>query len=465
MRERGGEAQVVVGGTLAALAAADALASLGRSVRLLLPRKGVGGGFLPMVREGQPLELGMRVLELRYEGVGEAPPLAEYRPEAEGHRPFVGILDQWVRDLVGDRGIVEIDPPATYLGGRLGPEVLLRSDLSSARGLVPPDVARRIAEEAAWIADQVGDAGWLSAEARPTLWQRGFDEASLHQHGGTFHEVFLAPFTDKIRPTGGRDVVAALRRKLWAPLFWPRTVAEAFAGRPVGFAPDRPLTVARPGGVGPVVRALLERVHASTVEIVEYDAVTRLATAGPDVRIELSDGRVETARDPILGVSAGDLFRAAGIEYAPARVHSVLAWLGVRESDVTALPGFVHVLDPDVPAYRVTAGALDEATGTRVLSVELGHDVPSDEAGATARRVVERLGLLAAGAPVRELAVFAGPTFTDPTADTVERHAAAVRRWEEFDVDAVVVGGALAFGYDSFNEQVLQGLQAAEQLV
>ncbi|MGY1820328.1 hypothetical protein [Geodermatophilus sp. SYSU D00079] len=464
MTEPASTAQVVVGGTVAALAAADALAARGREVRLFLPRKGVGGGFLPLVREGQSLELGMRVLELRYEGVGAPPPLEEYRPAGEGHRPFVGILDRWVRDLVGDDGLVEIDPPASWLGGRLGPEVLLQSDLTSAAGLVPSGVALRIAQEAAAIAAESGAAGWLSADAGPTLWRRGFDEASLHQHGRTFHEVFLAPFTAKIRPAGGRDVLAALRRKLWVPLFWPRTVAEAFAGRPVGFVPDRPLTVARPGGVGPVVRALLARLRASTAEVAEVDGLTSITREGAGVRVEFADGRVESVHRPVLGLSAGDLFRAAGIDHAPARVRSVLAWLAIRESDLTALPGFVHVLDPDVPAYRVTAGALDEATGTRVLCVELAHDVPPDEAGATARRVVERVGLCADGAPVRELAVFAGPTFTDPTADTVERHAAAVRRWDELDVHATVVGGALAHGYDSFNEQVLQGLQAAEQL-
>ena len=53
--------QLVVGGTVAALSAADALAAAGRPVRLLMPRKGVGGGFLPMARGGVPLELGMRV--------------------------------------------------------------------------------------------------------------------------------------------------------------------------------------------------------------------------------------------------------------------------------------------------------------------------------------------------------------------------------------------------------------------
>ena len=56
-----------VGGGIAGLVAADALACGGRPVRLLLPERGVGGGFLPMRRDGLRLELGVRLLELGYE--------------------------------------------------------------------------------------------------------------------------------------------------------------------------------------------------------------------------------------------------------------------------------------------------------------------------------------------------------------------------------------------------------------
>lgn len=458
----GTAAQVVVGGTLAALAAADALAASGRLVRLLLPRTGVGGGFMPVERDGRTLERGMRVLELRYEGVGAPPPLAEYEPGEHGHRPFVGILDTWVRELVGDDNVVEVDPPATFLGGRLGPEVLLSSDLSRAAELVGADDARRIAAEAAAAAVAHGEAGWLAPAEVAQLWQASLDDASVHHHGRTFHQRFLASFTDKIRPAGGRDVVAALRRKLWVPLYWPKTVAEAFGGQPVSFAPDRPFTVVRPGGMAPVVRALLQRLTDRGVDVVRYDSVARIEPAGQHVRISLSDGRTEVADRPILGLSAGDLFAGAGIAYAPDKVRSVLAWVEVREADILTLPGFVHVVDPDVRAYRITPGALDARAGARVLCVELAHDVAKDAAAATARGVLQQVGVLVDGATTRDLGVFAGPTFTDPTADSVVRHGAALAELRRLDMQAAVIGGVEVFGADSFNEHVIQGLHAAE---
>jgi hypothetical protein len=455
--------QVVVGGTVAALAAADAIAARGRPVRLLLPRKGVGGGFMPVERDGRVLERGMRVLELRYEGTGTPPPLDRYEPGEDGHRQFVALVDAWVRELVGDDLVVQIDPPASFSGGRLGPEVLVSSDLSRAARCVPPDVARTIAAEAS-AAAAPGDAGWLAPAEADRLWRTSLDEASVHQHGPTFHRHFLAPFTAKVRPGGGSDVVAALRRKLWVPLFWPRTVAEAFGGGPVGFVPDRPLTVVRPGGMAPVVRALLRRLGERDVEIERYDSVTGVGPSGRSARISLSDGRVETVHRPVLAMGTGELFAAAGVAYAPARVRSVLAWLEVRESDLVELPGFVDVVDPEVAAYRITPGQLDHVSGTRVVCVELAHVVDTDSAAEVARAALERVGILRAGSATRDLGVFAGPTFADPTADNLARHAEALAGLQSLELDAVVVGGALAFGSDAFNEQVVQGLQAAEQL-
>ena len=447
----------------AALAAADALAARGRQVRLFLPRKGVGGGFTSVARGGYRLELGMRVLELRYEGTATAPPpLAEYRPEGDGHRPFVGLIDAWVRELVGADRIVDIDEAASFVRGRLGPEVLLTSDLTRAAELVSAEDARRIADEAAAAVIAHGPAGWLSREERHRLWDASLDEASQHQHGRTFHERLIAPLVGKVRPGGGRDVPAALRRKLWMPLFWPRTVAEVFSGQPPAFVPDRPLTVVRPGGMGPVVDALVARLRTPHVEVVPYDALTGLGQEGDQIRIELSDGRVEVADRPIVGVGAGELFAATGIPFAPTKVHSVFAWVGVREADVRRLPGYVHVLDADVPAYRITPGELDVPTGTRVLCVELSFDVAKDDAADVARTTLQRVGIVREGASTEDLGVFAGPTFTDPTADNAARHARAVESLYGLELPATVIGGAQAFGFDTFNEQVIQGLQAAE---
>lgn len=460
---------VVVGGSVASLVAADQLARSGARVRLLLPERGVGGGFLPLERDGRNLDRGMRVLELRYEGVpGTPPPLREYVPGEQGHRPWVTLVDAWARELVGSDAVVELDPAACYSEGRLGPEILLSSDASGAPSLVGPAIAAAVAEEAQQAVREHGEAGLLAAGRHDELWRTDLVDASRRQHGPTFSRTLLEPFCRKIRPSGGVGVPAALRRKLWVPLFWPRTLAEAFGAGEVAFRPDRPLSTVRPGGPGALLQALLARLQADPhVDVVRYGAVERVepdAATATAVRLRLSDGRVERAAVPVLGLAPGELFAAAGVVYAPHRAHSVLVWLEVAEADLQALPGFVHVLDPDVPAYRITPGERDDA-GRRVLCVELAHDVAQDVAASTAAAVLEQVGIVHHGARTIVLGVFAGPTFTDPTQANLERFEAARAGLDALRLPALVVGGAAVFGSDAFNEQVVQGLHAADALL
>src|SRR4051794_32818078 len=96
--------RIVVGGSVASLVAAEALAEAGARVRLLLPEHGVGHGFSPLRRDGRTLELGVRLLELSYEDDGGAtPPLRNYHPGLGGHRPYARLVSDWVHARVGDR--------------------------------------------------------------------------------------------------------------------------------------------------------------------------------------------------------------------------------------------------------------------------------------------------------------------------------------------------------------------------
>jgi hypothetical protein len=299
---------------------------------------------------------------------------------------------------------------------------------------------------------------------REALWRMSLDEASAANHGPAFHARLIAPVCEKIRPEGAGDVVAALRRKLWMPLYWPRTVAQACAGEQVAFRPERPFHTVTPGGTGELVHLLLARIEAaSRVRITRHDGVSAVtAEAGGGVRIRLADGAETVARRPILALAAGELFAAAGVQYDPARVHSALAWVEVAEDDLLALPGFVHVVDPEVELFRVTPGERDGGAGRRILCLELRHDVAKPAADVAARSGLERTGLLREGAPIDLLAFFAGPTFTAPTADNLRRFEAARAEFMALGLEATDIGGAGAFGADAFNEQVVQALQAAQ---
>jgi hypothetical protein len=450
--------RVVVGGSVAALVAAEALAARGARVRLLLPEHGVGGGFAALRRDGHTLELGVRLLELSYEDDGAPiPPLRDYRPGVGGHRPYARLVAEWVQARVGDR-LREVDRPAMVIDGRRVDDILFTVDLERLASALDDRERARMADEVARALDAAGHpAGVLAPGGAARLAALSLHDASLANHGPAFHERFIAPLCDKVLPGGARRVLAPLRRVAWAPLFHPATLLEALRGERPRFRPRRTFHTIAPDGCSALVDEQLRRLETEPRMAVERaGTLTGIdAAGGGRVRLRLSGGSTVIVRRPVLGTGAGELFAAAGVEYAPERVRSAMAWLEVAEG---AGPGrLVHVLDPANPVLRVSTGG-----GGTVLCVELRHDVPTERLAETARTGLIAAGLLAADAPTRVVASAARPTFAAPSRATHDALVAARAGFDRRRLDVELVGGALGLGADSLNEQIIQGIRVGE---
>lgn len=453
------EAQVVAGGSIAALVAADAALRAGRRVELLLPERGVGGGFLPMPAAGRRLPLGVRLLEIDREDASPPPPLAAYRPGPTGHAPFVRLVADWVDELVDGR-LAEVGRPAMAVGDRLTDDIYFTVDLDRVREALSREEARRTAAEAAAARRAGGDAGVLG-DGRDLL-ACSLEDASRANHGGTFHDRFIAPMCAKIHPGGAAAVPAALRRKVWMPLFHPATLERAAAGRPTGYRPRRPFHTVVPGGMAAVVEALLARIRRSSgVTITSVGPLAEARADGGRAHLRFADGVERRVARPVIGVAAQELFPALGAPYAPARVPMAIAWAEVDEGDLLALPSLVHAPDPAVAAFRVSA-AEPPAPGRRLLVVELRHDVAEEGIDAAARESLRAIGLVREGARIDVVHRLRGLGAPDPSAAALRAFEQARSRAAEAGLPAEVVGGASAFGADAFNEQVVQGLRAEE---
>jgi hypothetical protein len=451
--------RVVVGGSIAALVAADALARAGRRVRLLLPERGVGGGFAPLRADGCVLELGVRLLELSYEDDdAPVPPLADYAPGVAGHRPYIRLISEYVRGLVGDR-LVAAPRPTMVVDGREVDDLLFTVDLSSLSEILDAGDRQAMGREAADAVRRAGPAGVLDGDPAQ-LDAMSLRDASLTNHGHLFHERFVAALCDKVLPGGASAVLASLRRKVWAPLFFPETLRRALAGRDTGFHPRRPFHTVAPDGCGALVDALVDRLGAdSRVAIERPGALTSLVGATRATHLGFADGTTMVARRPLVGVSAAELFGAAGLDYAPERVRTALVWFE-RVQDGAPPPGAVtHVLDPDNPVLRVSAGGA-ATRGHRLLCVELRHDTQAEELGDAARRGLEAAGLVGADVSLREVRSVARPTFAAPSAQTRDRFATAMATFQRRGFDVDLLAGGTSAAADSFNEQVVQGLRA-----
>lgn len=453
------DARVVVGGTPAALVTADALGAAGVPVRLLLPARGVGRGFAALPHDGRMLQLGVRLLELSYEDDAVPPPLSAYRPGIDGHRPFARRIRGWVQELVGDR-LTPIAPPRVVVDRTSHEDYLFTVDLAGAAYAVSPHERRQIGEEAAAAARRLGDAGLLAGE----LGALSLADASVANHGKTFHERLIEPLAQKFLRGGSSAILATWRRKAWLPLFWPRTVREVFRGEEPTFRPSRTFDEVAPGGVGGLFDALTARLSARpTVELVPVSPLASVEAHGDRLRLTFSDGRREEAARPALGVPTSELYAALGIQLETERMRTVTAWIEADRQAFAEGLDLVHVVDADNPIVRVSGGSTTLAPNRRVVCVELRHDLPIDSAAAAAIAGLQGAGLLEGGAPasIHEAAMAALPV---PSGATHARLTTAHDELADRALGAHLLGGALAPGADSLNEQILQGLRTAEAM-
>jgi hypothetical protein len=454
--------QTVVGGTMAALVAADAIAAQGRPVRLLVPERGVGGGFAAMRRDGRTLELGVRLLELDFEDTeSSSPPLDDYVAGTTTARPWARLIGDWVRELAGD-GLREIARPEMVLDGRRVDDVLFTVDLSGlAKALGAAEREQMLSEVRAALATNGDDAGVLAPHAADRFADMTLEEASLANHGATFHQRIIAPLCDKVIAGGAAAVCAPLRRKVWAPLFYPRTLAQALNGEPIDFRPARSFHTISPDGCGALVDLLLTRLRARPTASVETAGdLQGVAAADGTVTLSFSDHAPITVRRPILALSADALFAATGIPYAVQRITTAIAWLEVDAPDAASVPELAHVLDPANPVLRVSRGGAG-APSRALLTVELRHDADPETLGTAAHDGLIAAGLLEDGVATDTVMAARRPTFPVPDANTLTAFATAREHFDALGLDVELAGGGLDVTADTLNDQLLQGLRAS----
>ena len=456
------EPLLVVGGTIAALVAADAVAQQGREVDLLVPGGRVAGGFLPLLRDGRRLDLGPRIIELGYdESPSASPPFSAYRPGPHGHRPFLAHIDRLVRELAG-ADLVPITAPQIQRAGTRAHDFVLGGDLVDLPLLLTDEEVLAVIRETTEIVERLGPEGLLGDPG--ALASMDLAMASQQTHGATFHDTVIAPLAAKVSGGGAAAVIAELRRKIWLPLLWPQSLLEAALGT-LTYRPRRPMHTVLGGGMGALVERLLQRLdHSGAVTRHDVGAVRSLERSGPQTTVTFEDGAFWRAADVVLGVGADETFRLAGEHGSADRERGVFVWLDVARDDLGEVPSVLFVLDPDVPLFRVTENTGERGGHHTTLVCEMATDVAQDEAGALATVALEAVGLLGPGRgdTAEVVAVLAGPSFAAPSFANRERHGRGVAVLAAAPLPADVLGVEV-FGADSFNEQVVQGMAAAER--
>ncbi|QXC61706.1 hypothetical protein KSP35_02340 [Aquihabitans sp. G128] len=404
------------------------------------------------------------MLELQYDddgATGAVPPLGDYRPGPHGHRPYLTAIDALVRELAGD-DLVQVSAAQVSVGGRRCTDYVLAGDLTGLPAVLDDDQAAALTAGAAAAIEAIGPHGAFAPDAGGLPWDRTFHDIGRQHTGAPFHDLLIEPLAAKALPGGTSSVIAALHRKIWLPLFHPVTAWEASADR-LTYRPERPFWSVAGGGMGEVVRRLVQRVtDAPLVRVRHEGPLVAVAAEGGRTLLRFESGAELPAATPVLGVGPEELFAAAGQAYAVDKVPAAMVWIDVPDGDVHDLPSVLFSAEPEVGAFRVTESLADVRPGFRTVCVEVACTVERERWEATAQAALEDLGVVRPGAAVEVVAAAGRPAFAVPSAASRAAFAVARAGLDALHLPALVVGGATAFAVDSFNEQVVQGLAAAE---
>lgn len=449
---------VVVGASVAAMVTVERMAAAGEDVRWLVTGP-TGGAFAPKTVDGRHVGLGLRLIEREYvagENELASPPLAHHVPGHAGHRPWMGMIADYLDDLIPD--LVPAPTPRLVLGSRTAEDFTLTGRLAAMTDLVDERTRTRIAEEVTEILHTADPAGVL---AEPGPLGMSLQEASLHNHGELFHRVVVAPIASALVPGGATAVEATQRHKVWAPLYWPETLLQAATGQTPTFDPHRQFWTDRHGGMSEIITVLEDRIAASPrVTRLNVGRVTRLNNAGMQTFMTFESGHEEHASSPILGTSPADTFTAAGIPHHADRVAMSFLWLDVEERDVRD-PAPITFLDDEVVFRVCSTTPQPDLAGTprRAFSVELRNGAPPDARHAI--RAMARAGVIAEAARPAVVAHHRIPAFSVPSASNRHGFEQALGDLRDALPATRLLGALAGYGADPLNEQLFGGLRAA----
>ena len=426
---------VVVGASVAAMAAAERLAANGEYVRWLVTGP-TGGPFAPMTVDGRRVGHGLRRIE--------------HDDRVADH------LDGLLPDLR------PAPTPRLVLGERIVEDMTLTGRVSAVTRLLDDRTLHRIAEELVEIRGTSSPGGVLDA---PGPIGMSLHQASRQNHGELFHRIVVEPIASALVPGGAAAVEATQRHKVWAPLYRPETLLRAVTGVEPDDDSGRHFRVDRHGGLSDTVSVLEARLDESpNAERVDVGRLVGLTNVGAQTELTFASGHVEHARRPMLATPPAETFAAAGIPHHADRVEMSFLWLDVEEADVLE-PTPTTFLDDDI-LFRVCSSTPEpDAAGTprRTFSVELRRGAPPDARHAV--RAMIRAGMIAERARPSVLAHHRTPAFEVPSA--ANRHAFDHARSDLCDaLPATRFLGELAaeVATDPFIDQLISGLRAAEEV-
>jgi protoporphyrinogen oxidase len=464
----------IVGNSIAAMIAALELGRRGVRVALLNSGPNWGGHFSSKRIQGYEFDLGMVGFE--FTGFHAKPTRDTSQYDARRRNDvarFCNLAKEYVETLIP---ISRSRSPLMIWNGALHPDLLMGNDLAILRSL-PNDIQKAITYEVSKILSDSDRMLHASNKVdNPLFLSMSYKDASVANHGPTFHDLFIAPFADKLFPGGAARFSAIYHRCLWMPLFYPETLLAAMGPSPHDITTHFHYPAA--GKIGALAETLLDNMqHLENLEIVKSTVVS--IEKGGSYTLNLNDGSWINADQLIWGLDIPSLLRLCNIEETSLHTHkfskatATFGFFAVERSKLKLPFSSLFVGDPKFCTYRINnlsdAGNTSESVAR--LVVECSSHFFQDERVDNVRLVDQLSGeLLQLGLIDHEACIIQREAYSIPEIMPIPNNEDHEFFWKSYDKASLhlpevqLIGPASGYLITTLNDQVIQGLKVANEV-
>jgi hypothetical protein len=468
-------AVVIVGNSIAAMIAALELGRRGARVALLNSGPNWGGHFSSKRIQGYDYDLGM----VGFEFTGfHASPTRDTSFYSSRRRNdvarYCALTKEYVESTIP---ISRSRAPVMIWNGALYPDVLMGNDLSILKSL-PSEVQGTITEELSRIQSTSDKSRHASNKVdNPLFLSMSYEDASVANHGHTFHKLFIADFAEKLFAGGAARFAAIYHRCLWMPLYYPETVLAA-----MGPAPHDITTLFHypaAGRIGALADTLLRMIQDLETVRVLKSAVVSIKRGRPHA-LDLNDGSSIEADQLVWGLDVANLLRLSNVGESSSHSHkfkkttATFGFFAVERSRLKVPFSSLFVGDPRYCTYRISnlsdAGNTSESVAR--LVVECSSHFFRNETIDNARLVAHLSGeLLQLGVIDDEASILEREAYSIPEIMPIPNKDDHDFFWGAYDEASLhlpevqLIGPASGYLITTLNDQVVQGLKVANEVL
>ena len=466
-----GERPTIAGNGIGGLVAALALAERGTAVTLVNPTPVWAPHFRGTIVDGNRFDYGMVFFEFTSFNASQSTDFAGYEPAI---RNDSGRFTQAIARYVSSLGVAAVPAPtpSMWLFGGSHEDFLIANRLESLTA-VNQSCRNMMAADLEPILASADKHLHPSRKAS----SRSFDsatleEASLANHGATFHEMFMEPFAGKVLNASTAQLLGRYHRAAWLPLFYPETLARCVAGQPSKLQPTA-FHYPAGGSFGVLVDALVERVLAHPAIRVESGPVSLVRREGRSLLVDPGGNQVGSGS---IAWTGSQEVVAAGCRGNPEesadRASIGFCFLATPAAELGRTFSTLLIPDPGLLPYRISNQTVSAGMDAEslLLSAEFNLDVARKlgiESDEEIRRAVSQslleLGVIRTERGLVGMKVARRPDAIPlPTAQNAALHAIRQEIIRREHPDVGWIGPSSGFASTSLNDQIIQGLKFAD---